>query len=108
MSIFSSIDSQSLLLTRKLLEVHASPIIQALPQQMQSRYPLDEVTIEIDIDTINRIIDELTTIGKQWVEDTENDSYSERKQIMAYLLKQWIKVGDEATRLSQANISTLH
>jgi len=83
-------------------------MIQALPQQIQSRYPLGEVTIELDIDTINHIIDELTTIGKKWIEDTKNDSYSERKQIMAYLLKQWITVGDEATRVSQANLSTIH
>ncbi len=107
-SIFSRIDSQSLLITRKLLEKHASPLSQALPAQSQSRYPVDEVTIELDLDTINGIIKELTGIGTTWLEDTANDSHQERKMIMAYLIKQWIRIGEEAGQITQTNINTIH
>ncbi len=108
MSIFSSLDSQSLLLTRKLLDGRAPSLSNALPQYTHSRYPVDEVTVELDIVTINGIIDELTEIGKIWFDDTDNDCYQERKQIISYLLKQWIKVGEDATKLTHSTLNVLH
>jgi len=100
-SIFSSIDSQSLFLTHKLLKGHRSALCEALPFQSQSRYAIGEVTIELDLNTVNQVIEELTTIGNEWLKDTSNDCFSERKQIMSYLLQQWISVGEEARRIHQ-------
>jgi hypothetical protein len=98
-SIFSSIDSQSLLLTRKLLESRKPSLASALPYQSQSRYPLNEVTIELDIHTVNLIVHELTLIGNTWLEDKNNECYEERKQIMSYLLQQWIKIGEDTEHI---------
>lgn len=92
-----------------MLDGRASHLSSALPQQSSSRYPLDEVTIELDVDTINGIINELTHIGKHWLEDTDNECHKERQQIMAYLLNQWIKVGEETAHFTQsANANVLH
>jgi hypothetical protein len=100
-SIFSSINSQSLFLTHKLLKGRGSTLCEALPFQSQSRYAIEEVTIELDINTVNQVMEELTTIGNEWLQDTSNDCFSERKQIMSYLLQQWIDVGEEARRTHQ-------
>jgi hypothetical protein len=108
MSIFSSIDSQSLILTRKLLQRRAPALTTALPLQSQSRYPLDEVTVELTIETVNHIIDELTTIGQLWLDDEDNACFHERKQIMAYLLRQWVQVGEDTTRVTSAARNMLH
>lgn len=99
MSIYSSIDAQSLFLTQKLLEGRSSPLVSALPQQSQSRYAIGEVTIEIEIPTINKVIEELTIIGNEWLKKPENECYNERKQIMSYILKQWIRIGEETNLL---------
>jgi hypothetical protein len=107
-SIFSRIDPQSLLLTRKLLENRSPALSHALPIHTQSRYPLNEVTIELDIDTVNNIINELTTIGETWLKDEDNDCYDERKQIMAYLLKQWIKIGEDTTSIGSSQVRSIH
>lgn len=101
MSIFSSIDPQSLYLTQKLLKGRGSPLCEVLPLQLQSQYAIGEITIELDIDTINTVIDELTAIGNEWLKETSNECFNERKQIMSYLLKHWIQVGEEARRLSR-------
>ncbi len=108
MSIFSSLDSQSLVLTRKLLEGCAPYLTDALPQDNYSRYPVDEVTIELDIKTVNQIIEKITHIGNDWLEDTDNDNFSDRQQIIAYLLKQWISVGEDIARYHQNNNSAMH
>ncbi len=108
MSIFSRIDPQSLSLTRKLLEKRSPALSQALPVNAQSRYPVNEITIELDSDTVNGIINELTLIGQSWLQDEGNDCYDERKQIMAYLLKQWIKVGEDTMYLNQSNSHSIH
>jgi hypothetical protein len=100
-SIFSSIDSQSLFLTHKLFKGRGSVLCEALPFQSQSRYAIGEVTIELDLNTVNQVIEELTAIGNGWLKDTTNDCFSERKQIMSYLLQQWISVGEEARRIHQ-------
>ena len=100
MSIFSRIDPQSLSLTRKLLEGRNPALSHALPVHTQSRYPLGEITIELDIDTVNGIINELTIIGNLWLEDTCSEFYGERKQIMAHLIKQWIKIGEDTQYIS--------
>lgn len=108
MSIFSSIDSQSLYITRKLLEKHASSLCNALPEQSQSRYSIDEVTLELEMETINNIIRTLTQIGELWLADDENTCQDERKTILSYLLKQWIQVGEEAYRLSSTTPNIIH
>lgn len=108
MSIFSRIDPQSLSLTRKLLEDRSPALSHALPIQAQSRYPVDEITIELDTDTVNGIIKELTIIGESWLLDEDNDCYTERKQIMAFLLKQWIKVGEDTMYISQSTSRSIH
>ncbi|MGS2718678.1 hypothetical protein ACVBE9_10925 [Eionea flava] len=106
MSIFSSIDSQSLFLTHKLLSVHSPKLGEAIPYDTQSRYDIGEVTLELDVDTINQIIEELTGIGQGWLNDKDNECFEERKQIMSYLLKQWIKVGEETQRVHDSQTST--
>ncbi|MFT7387628.1 MAG: hypothetical protein ACI8VC_000869 [Candidatus Endobugula sp.] len=95
MSIFSRIDSQSLYLTQKLLKIRSPKLSDALPEQSQSRYSIGEVTIELDVPTINKVIEELTAIGQEWLDDNKNECFEERKQIMSYLLIQWIHVGEE-------------
>lgn len=102
MSIFSRIDPQSLSLTRKLLEGKNPTLSHALPIHTQSRYPLGEITIELDISTVNSIINELTHIGNTWLADQHNECYEERKQIMAYLIKQWIKIGEDTMHISRS------
>jgi hypothetical protein len=99
-SIFSRIDPQSLSLTRKLLEGQSPSLSHALPTHTQSRYPLGETTIELDIETVNNIIKELTTIGNRWLADENNECYEERKKIMAYLIKQWIRIGEDTMQIS--------
>lgn len=101
MSIISSLDSQSFLLTRKLLMRHASVLAEQLERQSSDKYPLDEVTIELELETINSIIHELMSIGEQWLKDSDNEFHNERKQILAYVLKQWVKVGQDAKKLTQ-------
>lgn len=109
MSIFSRIDPQSLSLTRKLLEARAPTLSHALPIQKQSRYPVDEVTIELDIETVNHIINELTAIGNSWLADEKNECFNERKQIMAYLLQQWIKIAEDTLHVtSNSKVIPLH
>jgi len=98
-SIFSSIDSQSLYLTHKLLKGRKSSLCEAFPLKPQSRYAIGEVTIELDMDTVNNVIDELTAIGNEWLKETSNECFHERKKIMSYLLQQWIQVGEEARRI---------
>jgi hypothetical protein len=88
-------------LTHKLLKGRGSKLCEALPFQSQSRYAIGEVTIELDIHTVNQVVEELTIIGNEWLNDTSNECFSERKQIMSYLLQQWITVGEEADRLHQ-------
>ncbi|MFT6102182.1 MAG: hypothetical protein ACJATV_000047 [Granulosicoccus sp.] len=110
MSIFSRIDSQSLYLTQKLLKARSSKLSEAIPQQSQSRYVIGEVTIELDIPTVNKVIAELTEIGQEWLDDDENKCFKERKQIMSYLLNQWIHVGEETHNLhkGQDNEHSIH
>lgn len=108
MSIFSCIDSQSLMLTRKLLENHAPQLCEALPQQSLSRYPLDEITIELELDTIKGIINKLTQLGNHWLDDSSSNSHNERKIIIAYLLKNWIKIGEDANQLVDSQTNVLH
>ena len=102
MSIYSRIDSQSLFLTHKLLNGRGSALCEALPLSAKSRYAIGEVTIELDLNTVNQVIEELTSIGIEWLKDTSNDCFTERKQIMSYILQQWIKVGEEADRLHKS------
>jgi hypothetical protein len=59
------------------------------------------MTVEMDVETVNSIIKELTTIGNRWLADKNNDCYDERKQIMAYLIRQWIKIGEDTMHISQ-------
>jgi len=106
-SIFSSLDSQSLVLTRKLLEGYAPNLTDALPKDNYSRYPVDEVTVELDTKTVNQIIEKITFIGNCWLEDTDNENFSERQQIIAYLLKQWISVGEDIARLDHEENQSL-
>jgi hypothetical protein len=98
-SIFSRIDSQSLYLTQKLLKARSSKLSDAIPEQSQSRYAIGEVTIELDVPTINKVIEELTEIGQEWLDDNKNECFEERKKIMSYLLHQWIHVGEETHNL---------
>jgi hypothetical protein len=109
-SIFSRIDSQSLYLTQKLLKARSSKLSDAIPQQSQSRYAIGEVTIELDVPTVNKVIAELTVIGQEWLDDDENECFTERKQIMSYLLNQWINVGEETHKLhkGQDNGHSIH
>ena len=74
---------------------------EAIPNQAQSRYDIGETTLELDIETINQVIEELTAIGEVWLNDTNSGCFKERKQIMSYLLQQWIRVGEETQRFYQ-------
>lgn len=103
MSIFSRIDPQSLSLTRKLLEARSPTLSHALPTQKKSRYPIDEITIELDIETVNHIINELTAIGNSWLENEKNKCFEERQQIIAYLLQQWIKIAEDTLHVTSSN-----
>lgn len=102
MGIISSLDSQSFLLTRKLLEHNAPSLAYKLGDNAlhPHKYPVDEVTVELEVETINAIIDELMAIGQKWLEDESNEYHSERKQILAYILQQWVKVGQDAQKLT--------
>lgn len=100
MSIFSRIDSQSLLLTHKLLSAHAPKLSEAIPRSALSRYKTGEVTLELDIETINHVIEALTRIGQHWLDDIDNECFQERKKIMSYLLKQWIDVGEDTRKMN--------
>lgn len=104
MSIFSSIDSQSLFLTHKLLSIHSPKLSEAIPYDTQSRYDIGEVTLELDASTINQVIEELTDIGQDWLGDKDNECFEERKQIISYLLKQWINVGEETQRVHDTQV----
>ena len=77
----------------------------ALPEDNFSRYPVNEVTIELDANTVNQIINEITAVGNDWLQDTNNECFKERQQIMAYLLKKWITVGEEIIRLQPSENS---
>ena len=99
--IISSLDSQSFLLTRKLLERNKSPLLNKLRESQPSRYPIDEITVELELETINDVIAELMEIGEHWLEDVEHEFHQERKQILAYVLQQWAKIGQDAQKLTE-------
>ncbi|ODS23099.1 hypothetical protein AB835_10600 [Candidatus Endobugula sertula] len=102
MGIINSLDSQSFQLTRKLLEHNAPYLAYKLGDGalQPHKYPLDEITVELEIETINAVIDELMVIGQRWLEDNINEYHSERKQILAYILQQWVKVGQDVQKLA--------
>ena len=101
MGIISSIDSQSFLLTRKLLERHAPSVASILPEQELTKYPIDETTIELEVETINQIINALMRIGEQWLDDEGSEYVNDRKKILAYVLQQWVNIGEHAKKLIQ-------
>lgn len=98
--IISSLDSQSFLLTRKLLERNASPLLGKLRESHPSDYPIEEITVELELETINGVIDELMKIGEEWLNDSDHEFHNERRQILAYVLQQWINIGQDAEKLT--------
>ncbi len=139
MSIISSLDSRSLLLTHKLLQQHypslAIQLAEAAPHQHllhgqlnpklnnePNHQPITDIDIELDIETINRIIDKLIKIGKKWLEESPavegiekeqaiKNNHS-RHQILSMLLKEWINVGNQVNRYvtldTENNTTRLH
>lgn len=106
MGIVSHLDSQSLFVTRKLLSRHAPELAPLLDKCETDDLLVDQVSVELELETINQIIDRLVCIGQDWLETSDFEHHEERKQILAYVLQQWVKVGEDATRLTNYSTDT--
>ena len=96
MSIISSIDNQALVLTKKLLPELQATLKETGQATHQYSSELDQVWIDTDLQQIQTVIESLLLLNQQWQKDTHTPHRNERDKIMAYLLRQWIHVGEEA------------